>query len=156
MFVLKITMCISFQKMSLGWDLLEDEEFGDPFDALIGTKSLEDGITEIFCIKESSQIQEADVFIYSVTIFPPPPSMLSREYFKLIFLPAIKKILEVSEISVRGWRSQKEFELEFEAALRSRTCSLDGIVVARKQSEEEALFLAQSMKELQVKCGVFL
>jgi hypothetical protein len=101
-----------------------------------------------------SALDAKDLFPFSVKIFPPPPSVLSREYFTLIFLPGIRTALRGDRRSRlapdRGWRSEKEFEIEFSAALRNRNCFLEGIVIARRQLEDEARLLAESVSELQV------
>jgi hypothetical protein len=86
-------------------------------------------------------------------LFPPPPSVLSREYFSLIFLPGLRTVLCGDGYKLapdRGWRSEKEFEIEFAAALRNRNCFLEGIVIARRQQEDEATLISKRVSELQV------
>jgi hypothetical protein len=155
------------------WDLLSDEEFGESF----GLPQADVARASIERIRSRSSSHEdysfpdmeirnklrspssprPDLYLYSVKIFPPPPSVLSREYFKLIFLPAIQKVLcDTHQLAPdRGWRSEQEFQTEFNAALRHRNCFLNGIVIARKQTEEEAKELVVKLTGVQVSLSDF-
>jgi hypothetical protein len=99
-----------------------------------------------------------DIFNFSVKMYPPPSSVLSRDMFKMMFLPGVRSALagqsEDGSSTLgwpdRGWRTQQEFETEVEAALQSRTYNISGIFVARKLSEEEANTLVNKLKEIEV------
>lgn len=99
-----------------------------------------------------------DIFNFSVKIFPPPSSVLSRDMFKMMFLPGVRSVLagqsEDGSPTLawpdRGWKTQQEFETEVEAALQSRAYNMTGIFVARKLSEEEANTLVDKLKEIEV------
>lgn len=106
--------------------------------------------------RNPSVTSNENVFNFSVKIFPPPSSVLQRDMFKMMFVPAIVASLgsgpngEPLTWPDRGWRSQAEFDVEMGAALQKRTCHIDGIVVARNQTEHEASKLAEAMSALEV------
>jgi hypothetical protein len=108
-----------------------------------------------------------EIFNFSVKMFPPPSSVLSRDMFKMMFLPGVRSALSLSPADDegttsrtattaplgwpdRGWRTQQEFETEVEAALQSRSYNTAGIIIARKQSEEEANALVAKLRDLEV------
>ena len=97
-----------------------------------------------------------NIFNFSVKIYPPAPSVLSRDMFKMMFVPAVTAALgngprgENLTWPDRGWRNQAEFSTELEAALQKRTCHIEGIVVARVQTQEEATRLAEAISNLEV------
>jgi hypothetical protein len=110
-----------------------------------------------------------EIFNFSVKMFPPPSSVLSRDLFKMMFLPGVRSALSLSPGESerasastgapaagtlgwpdRGWRTQQEFETEVEAALQTRAPNTTGIVIARKQTEEEADALVAKLRELEV------
>jgi hypothetical protein len=103
-----------------------------------------------------------DIFNFSVKMYPPPSSVLSRDMFKMMFLPGVRSALagqtEAGSSSAlgwpdRGWRTQQEFETEVEVALQSRAYNISGIFVARKLSEEEANDLVNKLNEIEVRNG---
>ena len=106
--------------------------------------------------RNASLTSTEDIFNFSVKIFPPAPSVLSRDMFKMMFLPAVTAALgngprgENLTWPDRGWRNSAEFTTEMDSALQKRTCHIDGIVVARMQTREEAMKLAEAISNLEV------
>jgi hypothetical protein len=142
------------------WDLLSDEDFGESFipkKIIEASGAQEKDYSFVDHEQRSPSPPRPDLYLYSVQIFPPPPSVLSRDYFNLIFFPAIQKVLSHSRPLApdRGWRSETEFHTEFNTALRDRNCCLNGIVIARKQTEEEAKELVEKLLAIQVSLLTF-
>jgi hypothetical protein len=112
--------------------------------------------------RNPSVTSNENVFNFSVKIFPPPSSVLQRDMFKMMFVPAIVASLgngpngENLTWPDRGWRTQAEFDMELGAALQKRTCHIEGIVVARNQTEDEAAKLAEAMSALEVSSAILI
>lgn len=144
------------------------EEYDFPTDPLLYNRTIQASATAVLnstapiltrlpsTTTTTNTTTPSELFNYSVKMYPPPSTVLSRDMFKMMFLPGVRSALSEGQDTEnvswtdRGWRTQQEFETEVEAALQSRTYNLDGIIIARKQSEEEAKNLVAKLTDIQV------